>query len=154
MLAPALVSLLFFFLTKSRLQFFINAEDSMQGSGRPKEYKHKNLQDADVSPNTIMASTLTALNMQLRTGLTIANCCSNFHKFMKEVSQLYRLGIESRACLHYEPCKMPTLSLISGINTVFISLFCIIFRSTLCLVRCGAVRCRFDNILVAVAAFQ
>jgi len=45
-----------------------------------------------ITPNDIMVSTLTAVNLQLRSGLTIANCCSNFHNFIREVRKYAGCG--------------------------------------------------------------
>jgi len=90
--------------------FFINSDDSMQGSGRPRHYKNEVLVQEGISPNQIMASTLTALNLQLYSKITIANCCSNFHKFMMQVRQYAGCGSE----LPFSPSDWICLNDLSG----------------------------------------
>ena len=79
---------------ESRFKFFVNENDAMQGSGRPKEYVDSKLKDAGISLSDIMVSTLAALNLQLHSKVTIANCCSNFHKLLGQIWKFAGCGKE------------------------------------------------------------
>jgi hypothetical protein len=55
-------------------RFIINANDTMQGHGKPGRYRSKG--------DEIMLSTLAAMKMQMLAETVVTNACSNFHKVM------------------------------------------------------------------------
>ena len=59
------------------LRFVTNARDVMQGHGAPKRYGGQ--------AREVMASSLSALVLQLHTRHVLINCCSSFHKLIGEV---------------------------------------------------------------------
>lgn len=77
-----------------RPRFVLNHQDVTQDTGYLKEVftlgahgtnstmKHPNLQ---LQADEIMLSTLSSLQMQLQTSLTVGNCCSNFHLLLKDL---------------------------------------------------------------------
>jgi hypothetical protein len=56
--------------------FLINEADIGQNSGYPGDFGER--------ADDVMLSTIIALKMQLMAEITIANCCSGFHKLMGE----------------------------------------------------------------------
>lgn len=55
-------------------RFIANDEDVTQNTGSPGGFS--------VAADEVMLSTMTAVKLQLLTGATVGNCCSNFHKMM------------------------------------------------------------------------
>jgi len=60
-------------------RFVVNKEDSLQGSGWPKQYGEAK------AKNDIMVSTFVALKLQLLSKHFVANCCSRFHEVMMDL---------------------------------------------------------------------
>ena len=80
-----------------RFRFVVNANDTLQGHGRPKRYQTENFTADDV-----MISTLVALQMQLLPGTVVLNGCSNFHKV---IGSFYSSGCANVRQPYYESLK-------------------------------------------------
>ena len=80
-----------------KFRFVVNANDTLQGHGKPMLYQTKNYTADDV-----MISTLVALQMQMLPGTVVLNSCSNFHNVINSfyvsgcanVSRPYKVSLK------------------------------------------------------------
>lgn len=64
----------------SSVRFLLNHKDVVQNTGFISD-----ISASSISADAAMISALSSLKAQLRTGLVLGNCCSNFHLLLKDL---------------------------------------------------------------------